>query len=111
MKLLSLLLSVVLAAPPSIMVIDTGLKTEMRTAGDFTIDDFFKRSFPIYADDVPAVIEATEKMARIIDRNVKCIDSIKANRTVMYLRTNCDSDRAISVRLVTSMEGKIMIFD
>jgi hypothetical protein len=111
MKLLCFLLLFSFANPPEILVIDTGLKNEIKTTVDFTIDDYFKRSFPVYADDMQAVIDATEKIAKRIDRNEQCTDTIRANRTVMYLNVNCGTKKGISVRLFTKLEGQNVFFD
>lgn len=110
MQLLLLLLAFVTASP-GILMIDTGLKNEIKTTDDFTIEDYFRRSFPIYEEDVAEVIEATEKMAKVIDRNLLCTDTIRANRTVLYLNMNCETKKGISVRLLTKIEGKNMFFD
>ena len=111
MKLIAILLFFALSNPPEILVVDTGLKKGLKTTEDFTIEEYFHRNFPIYVDDVTEVIEGVQKIAKIIDRNVQCIDTISANRTVIFLQTNCETNKAISVRLLTKIDGKKMFFD
>jgi len=111
MKLLLLLFSSIALSSPGILVIDIGMKHEIKATEDFTIEDYFKKSFPVYADDITAVINATEKIARSIDRNTACVDTVYANRTMVYMKKNCDGDQSISVRFVTKMEDKNMYFD
>jgi hypothetical protein len=111
MKLIAFLLFFVISTPPEILVVDTGLKKGLKTTEDFTIEEYFHRNFPIYVDDVTEVIEGVQKIAKIIDRNVQCIDTISANRTVIFLQTNCETNKTISVRLLTKIEGKKMFFD
>ena len=111
MKLLILLLAVAFISAPRILLIDIGMKNEIKSADDFTIDDYFKKSFPVYADDVQAVIDGTIKMAKTINRNEVCADTINANHTMIYLRKDCGSNQAVSVRFVTKLEGKNTYFD
>ena len=112
MKLLFLLLaSFAFNHSPSIFMIDTGMKAEKKTTEDFTLDDYFKRSFPVYVDDINAVIEGAEKIAKAIDRNDRCEYSIDANHTTIYLKKDCENTQAFSVRFVTRLENKKMSFD
>jgi hypothetical protein len=112
MKLLLLALTCfAFNSSPSILMIDTGMRNEKKTTDDFTIEDYFKRSFPVYADDIKAVIDAAEKMAKTIDRNDQCSYSIDANHTIIYLKKDCENTKAFSVRFVTKLDDKKMYFD
>lgn len=111
MKLLILLITFAFTNPPGILMIDIDLKKEIKTAEEFTIDDYFQKNFPVYAEDIQAVIDGAEKIAKSIDRNEQCEYSINANHTVIYLKKNCDTDQSFSVRFVTKLNEQKTYFD
>ncbi|RYZ26962.1 MAG: hypothetical protein EOO10_14105 [Chitinophagaceae bacterium] len=96
---------------PGILLIDIEMKNDIKTAEKFTIEDCFKKSFPVYVDDIKAVAEAAEEMAKTIDRNDQCEYSIKANHTTIYLKKDCKKTQGFSVRFVTKLENEKTYFD
>ena len=111
MKLFLLLLSMATYSSTPILVIDTGLKNEVKLADDFTLEMFFNRTFPLYTEDLDAIIAGTEKLARTIDRGEICRDTIRTNRTNIYLNMHCDEKKSVTVRYVTTIEGAQQTFD
>lgn len=110
----SILLLLTLSAftySPGILLIDIEMKNDIKTAEKFTIEDCIKKSFPVYAEDIKAVIEATEKTAKTIDRNDQCEYSINANHTTIYLKKDCKKAQGFSVRFVTKLENEKTYFD
>ena len=109
MKLAVVLLSLsLLSKPPAtLIVIDTDLKKPVTHSDNFTVEQYFKKSFPIYSADVDAVIKATEKAAKLIEQETGCYttDTIKANQTTLFIHTNCEKNKIISVRLTTRLEA------
>jgi len=110
----SILLLLALSAftySPGILLIDIEMKNDIKTTEKFTIEDCFKKSFPVYVEDIKAVIEAAEEMARTIDRNDLCDFSIKANHTTINLKKDCKKTQGFSVHFVTKLENEKTYFD
>ena len=111
MKLLLFILSLSIFANPRILMIDTGLKNDIKRTDDFTIDEYLKRRFPIYADDKKAIAEGILKMAKSIDKSIVVNESVGANHTTIHLKVDPEKMNAVSVRLVTKIEGEQTFFD
>ena len=108
MKLLiSLLLLGFLTRPEArLMLIDRNLKQPAVYANDFNFDQYVHRTFPLYVQDLPAVIEAAEKAAKRIEQGIGCneYDTVDANHTRFIIYADCQRSKMISVRLVTKIE-------
>jgi hypothetical protein len=115
MKLIALLLTLTLfhEPPATLIVVDRNLKNPPGYTDDFTIDDYFKRNFPIYSADVDAVIKAAQKTAKIIDQRKEYngSDTIKANQTTFILTTKSEEEKTVTVRLITVLEEKDLSFE
>lgn len=103
--MLTLLSCITLLKTDSIpmLLIDMDGKKPLRPATEFSVEQYITRNFPIYAADLPALIEATEKAAKLIDRHRNCnsVDTLKANHTLLLVQTSCAEIRTVTVRLVT----------
>lgn len=115
MKLLLLLCSFALLhpTPPSLLVLDMNGKKPPQPATTFSTDQYLLRKFPVYAADLKLLINATEKVAKRIDRQTVCeaIDTIKANHTLIILRTDCTNVKNFSVRYVTQIDEENFLCD
>lgn len=105
MKLLTLLFGITLFKMDSVplLLIDMDGKKPLRPVTEFSAAQYLTRNFPIYAADRQALIAATEKAAKLIDRRRNCnsLDTLSANHTLVLLQTSCTEVRTVSVRLVT----------
>lgn len=99
--------------PVSLLVIDMNGKKPLRRATEFSVDDYLSRSFPVYAADLNAVIDATEKAAKLIDRRRRChtVDTVRAAHTLIILRTDCTGLENLTVRYVTRIEEQNFLCD
>ena len=108
MKLVGMLLSLfVFASPsPSFLLVDTELKKPAGQANDFGLEQYTKKKFPIYSADVDAVIEASEKVAKMLEQQKDfTFDTVLANHTAFILNTEVDFFyKVITVRVVTVIE-------
>jgi hypothetical protein len=111
--LLILLLTSFSKPPASILKIDTEFKKPISSAADFTIDDYFKRTFPIYAADLASVIQATEKVVKKLEQEAECFstDTVRANRTTFIIFHNCENLKGVSVRVNTRVNEQNAHFD
>src|SRR5687767_8739708 len=100
---LMLLLTSFSTPPAHILKIDTGLKKPISSTTDFTINDYFSRTFPIYSDDLAPVIEATETVLKKLQQEGECYstDTVRANHTTFIIFTNCENLKTITVRVNT----------
>src|SRR5688500_15896662 len=99
--LLLLLLASFSNPPASIMMIDTELKKPAGSTIDFTIQDYFKRNFPIYSEDLASVIAATETVVKKIGQEGTCYstDTVRANHTMFIIFNNCENLKTVTVRI------------
>lgn len=115
MKLLFWLLGIVAIdrGGVSLLVIDMDGRKPLRAATEFSMERYLARDFPIYADDLPVVVDAVEKAARLIDRKPGCnsVDTVKANHTLVIVRTACTGPRSVTVRLVTTIAEQRFLCD
>ncbi|HVF96251.1 MAG TPA: hypothetical protein VM871_02965 [Flavisolibacter sp.] len=98
---------------PPLLVVDMDSKRPPAPATEFTAEQYFGRSFPIYLADRYRVIEAIEKAAKIINRWPPCdrVDTLTANHTLVIVKTNCDDGRSFSARLVTQSRQPDFLYD
>jgi hypothetical protein len=115
MKFLSILLCASLFAslPAPLLVIDMNGKKPLRTVSEFSMELYLLRSFPIYATDLKAVIEATEQAAKVIDRKMACnaVDTVRAAHTLVIIRNDCTARKRLTVRYVTKIEEQNFLCD
>ena len=111
MKLLLLLFSLSLLSNPGLLTIDKNLKNEVKQTDEFTVDEFLKQRFPIYLEDKKRIAEGILKIAKAIDKEIVVNQSIDANHTTIYLKINPEKFNAVSVRLVTKLDGEQTYFD
>ena len=108
MKLVGMLLSLFVFAgpPPSFLLVDTELKKPAGQANDFGLEQYTKKKFPIYSADVDAVVEASEKVAKMLEQQKDfTFDTVLANRTAIILNTETAFFyKVITVRIVTVVE-------
>lgn len=107
------LIAVLNTTPVPLLVIDMNGKKPLRPATEFSIDQCLSRSFPIYAADLNLVIEATEKAAKLIDQKRPCgaVDTVRANHTLLIVRTDCSSLKNLTVRYVTRIDEQNFLCD
>lgn len=108
MKLLFVLLLAFSHAPLTLVVIDMNAKKPIRQTDEFSMEQYMARDFPVYADDLKALAEATEKAAKLINRKTTCesSDTLTANHTSIIVQVTCNKGRSITVRYVTEIKEK-----
>ena len=108
MKLLGMLLSLFLfdSPPPSFLLVDTEFKKPTSQTDEFGVEQYTRKKFPIYSADVDVVVEASEKVARMLEHQKDfTFDTVLANRTAFILNTETDLFyKVITVRIVTVIE-------
>lgn len=92
--------------PTPMLLIDKNLKKPAQISESFSLELYFKNTFPIYASDVNVVSDGAEKVAKKIYQGIGCYttDSIMANRSLFIIHTECDRGKEVTVRLVTKMD-------
>lgn len=108
MKLLLLLLSVSLLPKPDpkLVLIDRQLKNRAVSAEHFSFDQYINRTFPIYTEDISAVIAALEAIAKKMEQKTVCdeSDTVNVRHTRFIINTNCHPYRNVSVRMITRLD-------
>ena len=108
MKLLLAALSLFFFHRPAdpLLVIDKDLKKPAAYATTFTTQQYLQRMFPIYALDVPALVEATDKAAKWIEKEQACHSSAKFNaeHTSILVDISCGELKTVTVTLITQVE-------
>ena len=94
-------------------MIDTQLKKPISSTTDFTVDDYFRKSFPIYSEDLASVIDATETVVKKIGQEVDCFstDTVRANHTTFIIFNNCENLKTVTVRINTRINEQNSHFD
>lgn len=114
MKSLLLLLCMLAAyrPPEKILLVDTRLAAPVTYTDQFTTEHLFKKKFPVYVTEVAGLVEATEKLARLIDRGQTCdvSDTVRTNHSMLVLNTNCWEHKTFTVLLKTQVEGTSVSF-
>ena len=102
------LLSLTHKPATNLLLLDTNLKVPMTETTDFNWDQFRSHQFPIYAEDRKVIMEAAERMARIIEKDPGCFafDTVAANRSLLVTYADCQTAKAITVRLQTRIAEK-----
>lgn len=92
--------------PVKLLVIDMEGKKPPQTATSFSADQYLLRTFPIYAADRQAVIEITERAARLLDQKPACgfADTLWAGHTRLIVKTACDEQLMVSARYTTDID-------
>jgi hypothetical protein len=98
--------------PEKIMLVDTRLNAPVTYTDQFTTEDLFKKKFPVYASEVPDLVEATKKLARLIDQGRTCdiSDTVRTLHSLIVLNTNCWDLKTFTVLLKTRVEGTSVSF-
>ncbi|HEX8315089.1 MAG TPA: hypothetical protein VF609_08855 [Flavisolibacter sp.] len=108
MKLLIFLLSLcsISGTASKLALIDRKLEQPVQYADDFAFDQYINKTFPVYVQDVPAVIEGAEKAAKKIERGIDCneYDTVNANHTRFIIYSDCKNYKSVSVRIVTTIK-------
>ncbi|HUC83535.1 MAG TPA: hypothetical protein VMR70_21660 [Flavisolibacter sp.] len=108
MKLLLLLLPFSLLHSPGekLVLIDRQLKNPAVRAGQITFDQYLHHAFPIYAEDLPAVIAAAETIAKKLEQKMDCNqwDTITARHTQFVIRAGCEPYNNVSVSITTRID-------
>lgn len=112
MKLLILFLSLSFFSRPEskFVLIDRNLKQPMAYADSYSFDRAIHKTFPVYKEDLPAVIDAAEKAARRIDQGITCsqYDTINANHTRFIIYSDCEKNKTVSVKIITKIEQNVV---
>ncbi len=108
MKIIVFLLSIcfIKSYPEKLTVIDMNLVKPLGYATEFKVDSYFKRKFPIHTTDLKAVIAATEKAARLIDKKRDFIldTLLLSTQTTLIISASAEKNKTITVRLITTLE-------
>ncbi len=104
-------LSIIQAPPDRFIVIDMNLTQPANEEADFTIDNYFKRKFPIKSGDIKSVIAAADKAAKLLDsKKTFTIDTLLNGQTTFIICANDDEFKTVSARLITVLEGSNISF-
>jgi hypothetical protein len=110
MKLCLLLLffSFVNKPDSKFVLVDRNLKRPAVASNHFYPEQFMYRTFPLYSEDLPAVIEAAEAAARRIEQPLECgkTDSVVAGHTRILITAGCQPYHYKSVRIVTKIDDQ-----
>lgn len=108
MKLLLAALSLFFFQRPAdpLLVIDKDLKKPLAYTTTFTTQQYLQRMFPVYAQDVPALVEATDKAVKWIEKEQACNGSTKFNaeHTSIFVDISCDKLKTVTVTLITQVD-------
>lgn len=108
MKILFALASLLLFSKPdpSFLVVDKNFKKPVQAASDFTTAEYKQHCFPVYASETPAIIAATDKLVRLMDREPVCyqFDTVVAGHTTFLLIQDCGLAHHYSVMMITNVE-------
>jgi hypothetical protein len=96
----------------SIILIDRSFKTAKIYTDSFSVDNIFKKQFPIYTSDLQQVEMATEKVAKTIDRGLDCnyTDTIKLNHSTFIITMNCKEIKNVTIILETKINNIDILF-
>ena len=115
MKLFFLFCFTLLRIAPAtpLLILDMNEKKPPHPAAEFSMEQYLLRNFPIYASDLKAVMDATVKAAKSIDRKTLCntVDTVHANHTLIIIRTNCEDVKNLTVRYVTRITEQNFLCD
>jgi hypothetical protein len=91
---------------PSLLVLDKSLKKPVQAATDFTTAHYQQHRFPVYASEAEAVIAATDKVVRLMEREAVCyrVDTITSGHTSFLLMQDCDIAPNFTVMMITNIE-------
>ncbi len=111
MKLFAMLLSVSIVStdtPGTLVVMDRAMNNPAVYMEDFTLNNYFKKQFPVYTADLDVVVEAAEKAAKILSQSTgePLAEVISANHTTFKIAAYQDS-KAVSVRFTTTLENGV----
>ncbi len=89
-----------------IAVVDMTLKLPISYTDAFTNDLIFKKKFPVYANELKLLSDATQEAAKQIHKGVRCNvrDTVTAGHTLIIIIGDCSDDKLISVVLKTQLE-------
>ena len=106
MKLFLALLCLFLNSTPTpLIIVDKALKKPLKTATDYTTQDYLQGTFPIYTADREALVAAADKVAKWIERSEICylIDSIQTEHTLFRLVSDCEGGQNVTVTIFTEV--------
>ena len=91
---------------PSFLVLDKSLKKPVHTASEFSTAQYKEHRFPVYAAEKAAIIAATDKLVKLMDREPVCyqFDTVVAGHTSFLLIQDCGSSHTFSVMMITQVE-------
>ena len=108
MKIIFALASLLLFTKPdpSFFVLDKSLKKPVQSASDFTTADYKQHSFPVYASETAAIIAATDKVVKLMDKDPVCyqFDTVTTGHTTFLLMQDCGVKHNYSVMMITNIE-------
>jgi hypothetical protein len=107
MKLLFVFVATLLShLPPStLLVIDKDMRKPPSQTTEFSTALYMQRNFPLYAADVPVLVEAIDEAVKEVDKLTPCApaDTINAAHTTILIRKDCEAKGNINVTLITEV--------
>jgi hypothetical protein len=92
----------------SLLLLDINLKKPVQQVTGFTMTQYLQQRFPIYASEVEAIIDATDKVVKQMDREPHCnqMDTVATAHSMFLLTKSCEGGQnfTVTVVLVTKVE-------
>jgi hypothetical protein len=108
MKTLLLLLLPLFSATPStpLLLLDTTMRKPAKPAAEFSSVQYLQHHFPVYAEDVPDLVQAADKVVKEMEKEPSChrIDTVATAHSLFLLVKDCNPVQNISVMLLTKIE-------
>lgn len=91
---------------PSLLVLDKDLRKPVHESAGFSTAQYQQHCFPVYAAEREVIIEATDKLVRLMERGPGCFqaDTVTAGHTMFLLREDCEIIPSFSVLMITTIE-------
>jgi hypothetical protein len=91
---------------PPLLVLDKNLKKPIHSATAFTTAQYLQHCFPIYASEAEAIVAATDKVVKLIEKELVChrMDTVATAHTLFLVKQDCAPNPTYSVTVITTIE-------
>jgi hypothetical protein len=99
------------SAPP-LLVLDINMKKPVHHATEFTSEQYLQRSFPVYANEAGAIIDAADQVVKLMDQEPLChhVDTVATAHTRFLLTKSCEGGQNYSVMMLTTVDESQITF-
>lgn len=90
----------------NLLIVDKNLKKPAAHATSFTTELYLQRNFPVYANEVQALMDEVDKTVKKLDKDFICDHTIKTGtvHTTILVREGCDENQGLNVTLITQID-------